>query len=199
MDELDALDASAGAGYGGAFPAVGLQELIGAMEPSGNDFLRMMAAAGAGGVNPALAELAKKMADVRAIDPNAVLVRQQAEDVRREYHIGFDSGPVAVAINASATLTARPQVTFRPERLMVPSFIAPFFTVDNIIVGKDSQTAVGASPVPATMYSEVAVGARLNLKTANLGHDVTLLVTNVDPAAAHRFRAGMIGTSTDVG
>ncbi len=203
LDELDALDASAGAYPAlGAdmYPAVGLKELIGA-DPTEEEFMRLMAAAGArhGAAPGALAKLAQRMQMARQIDPHAVVVRERAEDTRREYHVGFDSGAVEVPIGASGIVTVQPQVTFRGERLVIPSFIAPFFTIDNIIVGKDSQTAVGANPVPASTYSEVAVGVRLNLKTANIGHLITLAFTNVDPAATHRFRATMIGTATDVG
>lgn len=202
MDELDALDhaAGAGGGFGGfMYPAVGLKELVGMGEPGADEFMRMMAAAGAApaGGGGGLAELAKRMQMARAIDPQAVVVRERAEDVRREFHMGFDTG-ANTAAGASGSATQQPQVTFRPERLVVPSFIAPFFTIDNIIVGKDSQTAVGANAVPATMYSEVAVGVRLNLKTANLGHLVTLAFTNVD-TDPHRFRAAIIGTVTDIG
>jgi len=195
MDELDGLDHSAG-GFG-AYPAVGLRELVGA-DPSESDFLRLMASAGASDPST-LAKLAAKMRQVREVDPSAVVVRQVAEDVRRRYHMGFDSGATLVAALASGSVTQRPQVTMRIERIFVPSFIAPFFTIDNITVGKDSQNAVGINPVPAAMYSEVSVGSNLNLKTANLGHEVAISFTNVDAAAAHRFRAGMTGTVVDVG
>lgn len=194
LDELDSLDmhghtgndpfqqllGATGAYALGAYPAVGLQELIGA-DPSPND----------------LAALAAQMQQARQIDPNAVVVRQRNEDTRRMYHMGFDAG-ADTAAGLAGNATQQPQVTIRPERLIVPSFIAPFFTIDNIIVGKDSQSAVGNNPVPASTYSEVAVGVRLNLKTANLGHLVTLAFTNVD-TDPHRFRATMIGTATDVG
>jgi hypothetical protein len=196
LDELDSQDMghTAGGAYPalGAYPAVGLRELVGAGDP----FAQLYAAAGAGDPN-ALQALATQMQQARAIDPNAVVVRERAEDTRRVYHMGFDSG-VDTAAGLAGTATQQPQVTIRPERLVVPSFLAPFFTVDNIIVGKDSQSAVGANPVPASTYSEVAVGVRLNLKTANLGHLVTLAFTNVD-TDPHRFRATMIGTATDVG
>jgi hypothetical protein len=199
LDELDSLDMHTGAfavggGYPdayaqllataghaavGAYPAVGLQEIIGA---DNGDPLQALAA---------------QMQLARQIDPNAIAVRQRNEDARRMYHMGFDAG-ADTAAGIAGSATQQPQVTIRPERLIVPSFIAPFFTVDNIIVGKDSQSAVGNNPVPATTYSEVAVGVRLNLKTANLGHLVTIAFTNVD-TDPHRFRATMIGTATDVG
>lgn len=193
LDELDGLDAAAGAFSG--YPAVGLRELIGAGDGA-NDFAALMAAAGAGN-GGGLAALAAKMAEARNIDPKAVVVRERAEDTRREFHMGFRSA-APIAGGAAGAVTQQPQVTFRPERLVIPSFIAPFFTIDNIIVGKDSQTAVGINPVPATTYSEVAVGVRLNLKTANLGHLVTLSFTNVD-ADPHIFQGAIIGTATDIG
>lgn len=197
LDELDSQDLhhTAGASYPalGAYPAVGLRELVGAgLDP----FAQLYAAAGAGDPT-ALQALAAQMTQARAIDPNAVVVRERAEDTRRVYHMGFDAGANTLA-GLAGQATQQPQVTIRPERLVVPSFLAPFFTIDNIIVGKDSQSAVGVNPVPASTYSEVAVGVRLNLKTANLGHLVTLSFTNVD-TDPHRFRATLIGTATDVG
>lgn len=211
IDELDALDHvgvggmdayPAMGGYGGfGSPAVGLRELIGALEPSDSDFIRLMAAAGddaPAGNGGGLAALAARMNEMRQIDPRAVIVRERAEDSRREYPLGFDSGPTLIAAGGTFNVQALPQVTFRSERLLVPSFLAPFFTIDNIIVGKDSQTAAGFSPVPATTYSEVAVGVRLNLRTANLGNTISIAGTNID-VAPHRFRASIIGTATDLG
>ena len=169
----------------GAYPAmgaVGLTELIGA-DPSMAD--------------PALQALATQMQMARAVDPHAVVARQRAEDARRVYTIGFDAG-ADTAAGLQGTATQQPQVTIRGERLIVPSFIAPFFTIDNLIVGKDTQNAVGNNPVPASTFSEVAVGVRLNIKTANLGHLVSISFTNVD-TDPHRFRCTLIGTATDVG
>lgn len=186
LDELDSLDMHHTAG---AYPAVGLQELVGA-----DPFTQLMAA----GADPtALQALAAQMQTARAIDPNAVVVRERQEDARRMFHMGFDAGGDTAA-GLAGNVQQQPQVTFRPERLIVPSYLAPFFTIDNIIVGKDSQSAVGNNPVPASTYSEVAVGVRLNLKTANLGHLITLAFTNVD-TDPHHFRASLIGTATDVG
>jgi len=168
-------------GWSPAMGAVGLTELIGA-DPT---------------APPELQALATQMQMARAVDPHAVVARQRAEDARRVYTIGFDAG-ADTAAGLQGTATQQPQVTIRGERLIVPSFIAPFFTVDNIIVGKDTQNAVGNNPVPASTFSEVAVGVRLNIKTANLGHLVSISFTNVD-TDPHRFRATLIGTATDVG
>lgn len=196
LDELDAQDyvnhsvgadpysmltGSVGAYYP-AMGAVGLTELIGA-DPMTAD--------------PGLQQLATQMQMARAVDPHAVVARQRAEDARRVYTIGFDAG-ADTAAGLQGTATQQPQVTIRGERLIVPSFIAPFFTIDNIIVGKDTQNAVGNNPVPASTFSEVAVGVRLNIKTANLGHLVSISFTNVD-TDPHRFRCTLIGTATDVG
>lgn len=169
-------------GYMPAMGAVGLTELIGA-DPMTAD--------------PSLQALATSMQMARAVDPHAVVARQRAEDARRVYTIGFDAG-ADTAAGLQGTATQQPQVTIRGERLIVPSFIAPFFTIDNIIVGKDTQNAVGNNPVPASTFSEVAVGVRLNIKTANLGHLVSISFTNVD-TDPHRFRCTLIGTATDVG
>jgi hypothetical protein len=194
MDELDALDAMSGGDI-----AIGADE---------EDFLELMAASGydeiigqdapaaptSRGTMAKARALAARMKIARQIDPRAVVVEDRPSDQRREFPLGFVvDGPTGPGLSGAAT--ANPQVTFRSERLIVPSFIAPFFVIDNIIVGKDSQQ-VSANPLPASTFTEVAVGVRLNLKTAMIGNIISLLFTNVD-VAERLFQATIIGTAVE--
>jgi hypothetical protein len=143
-----------------------------------------------------LAELAARLTEARKVDPSAVAVVDRPQDRRREFPVGLVApGPTAPGTSAQAV--AFPQVTFRPERLVIPSQIAPFFTIDAIIVGKDNQS-VSFDPLPATMFSEVGVGVRLNLKTAIVGMQIIVRFTNVDPLQQTRtFSGGIIGTAVE--
>lgn len=143
-----------------------------------------------------LSQLAERLHMARQVDPHAVAVVQRPQDRRREFPVGLVS-PGPTAFGTSAQATAFPQVTFRPERLVIPSQIAPFFTIDAIIVGKDNQS-VSFDPIPATMFSEVGVGVRLNLKTAVVGMQIIVRFTNVDPLQQTRtFSGGIIGTAVE--
>ena len=226
LDELDALDAVAGEDFvslgadeleaiaGWDYEGMGIagyDEIIGADD----DIATLMAAAGAAPARrrPALvrrapaappappaaaklAQLANRLAMARKVDPQAVAVVQRPQDRRREFPVGLVA-PGPTAFGQSASATALPQVTFRPERLIIPSQIAPFFTIDAIIVGKDNQT-VSFDPLPATMFSEVGVGVRLSLKTAVVGMQIIVRFTNVDPLQqARTFSGGIIGTAVE--
>ena len=143
-----------------------------------------------------LIALGRRLGMARRVDPHAVAVVQRPQDRRREFPVGLVS-PGPTAFGTSAQATAFPQVTFRPERLVIPSQIAPFFTIDAIIVGKDNQS-VSFDPISASMFSEVGVGVRLNLKTAVVGMQIIIRFTNVDPLQQTRtFSGGIIGTAVE--
>ncbi|MFM7009972.1 MAG: hypothetical protein ACKO0Z_11690 [Betaproteobacteria bacterium] len=108
----------------------------------------------------------------------------------RELPLGFDS-VANVAAGATAQITERPQVTFRPDRFVVAAAIAEFFLINDIKVGKDSQL-IGAAAIPAEAFSNLSVGVSMKMDTANVGIDVLISVTNID-AAAHRFNGTLIG------
>lgn len=209
MDELDALDAIAGAEI-----SVGADDLFGELsgisgygEIVGQDLASLMAAAGAEGGAP-IAKLAqaaklakvKKLANAmglaREIDPRAVAVVNREEDRRREYALGF-TAPAPIPVGASSQAVALPQVRFRPERVVIPSTIAPSVTLDSITVGKDTQQ-VAAGAIPAEVFTEVGVGVRLNMKTAIVGMQIVLSFTNIDALARDiLFRAAIIGTAVE--
>lgn len=122
------------------------------------------------------------------------LLRKTAPTKSREFPIGFDS-VATIAAGASATLTQRPQIVFRPERIVIPAAVAAFFQVTDVKVGKNSQF-VSSGAVPAATFSETAFGVRLKLDTVQISQDLILEVTNID-VAARRFLASMIGESVE--
>lgn len=160
---------------------------------SGDDYLvgaRRRAARGGLRVRP---QQAAALARVK-LAQQAALVRQPAFNKSREYVIGFDS-TTTVAAAAQATITARPQVPFRGERLIVPSDIAGSFVIDDIRVGKNSQL-VAAGAIPARTFEQTGVGVRLRLDTCQVSMDLILQVTNISGGAL-RFRASMIGLAVE--
>lgn len=112
----------------------------------------------------------------------------------REYVQGFDS-LTAIPAAGVQTITQRPQIPFRPERLVVPSDIAGLFLLQDVKVGKNSQFA-STQAVPARVFDEKAVGVRLGLDTAQISQDLVLVPINFS-AGPQRFFAAMIGTALD--
>lgn len=143
--------------------------------------LRAKGSAGAAAIRKAAA--ARKLANASVVvkkDPTSSGVEP----------LGFRS-TAAIAAGAQATITTRPQTLYRPERLVVPASIAPFFTIDDIKVGNRSQFP-SAEPLPAEMFTQQADAVTLRLDTVNPAIDLILVVTNIS-GGAQDFRAGFIG------
>lgn len=130
---------------------------------------------------------------VRAVEQGSLLKKTRPTK-SREFPVGFDS-VTPIAAGASATLTQRPQIIFRPERIVVPAAVAAFFQINDVKVGKNSQL-VSAGAIPAATFAETAFGVRLKMDTVQISQDLILLVTNID-IAARRFLASMIGESVE--
>ena len=109
----------------------------------------------------------------------------------REFPLGF--GPTSFPAGTEASVISRPQVVFRGERLVVPSTVAPFFSIIDIKVGNRSQL-VNSVALPAQMFIETAVGIRLSFDTAAVAQDVALIVAN-GTATATTFQAAIVGTA----
>lgn len=108
------------------------------------------------------------------------------------YMIPFDSlgeiGP-----GESVTLVTTPAHEVRITRLVVDDVTAPHFTIDDILVGKNSQFVIGQLPMSCEIFKPGHTGLELELKFDRPGPraDVSLVVTNVHDAA-HRFIAAMV-------
>lgn len=146
------------------------------------------------GFSGAQANQAIQAAVARRMVNTGLVVTPERPTKAREFPLGFES-PAAVPAGGAATITSRPQIPFRGERLIVPSDIAGSFSILDLRVGKNSQfTSSGA--VPARTFQENAVGIRLMLDTAQISQDVTLQVLNIG-GAPQIFRAAIIGSAVE--
>jgi hypothetical protein len=110
----------------------------------------------------------------------------------REFPIGFTSAQ-PIPANTTQQVEVKPQVLFRGERLAVPNSIVLNFQVADIKVGKDSQLASPGN-MPAECFSNVSVGVRMQLDTAEPGITITLFMANTDANNAHPFSSVLYGT-----
>jgi hypothetical protein len=117
----------------------------------------------------------------------------------RLYPLGFNES--GILASASSTVTSRPQIPFRPQRLVLPSTvgsddIAVNFVLSEIRVGKDSQLAQ-ATLLPGIIFVETAVGIMMTLDTGQPANDIALSATNADTGGTHDFWAVMFGAAVD--
>jgi len=182
---------AAASGYGGGYSG-SAQTLIGrarAGNPRAQQALvqrarqiQMQRAAASRNVRAAVAQSAART-------PNAAVLRDQRPTHARRYPLGFVQ--LAVPAGATVTIIAQPQLTFRPERFVVPRLVAPNFLINQIVIGKNPQL-VSVGQIPADAFTEDSVDTSLGLDTANVGQLISLQVVNATIAAAD-FRAVMIG------
>ncbi len=122
--------------------------------------------------------------------PGGAQLRTRGPSKAREWVMGIDS-IATIGAAVTSTLTTRPQVTFRVDRLVIPGSIAASFLLNDFKVGMSSQFVAGVA-VPAEVFGHAAVGVRLKGDTAQISQDVILSVTNTS-AGALRFNAAIIG------
>lgn len=103
--------------------------------------------------------------------------------------IGFFQA--GIAAGTQATITTQPQTWFKPQRLVVPDSIGPFFTIDNIVIGNISQFP-SPVPLPAEMFGPAAQAVVMDLQTVNPALNLTIVATNIS-GVPQNFRAGFIG------
>ena len=121
------------------------------------------------------------------------IVKDVSPTKAREYILGFDS--TAVPGSTSANITKRPQVIFRPERVVIPSAVGVDFQVVDIKVGKNSQFSASGE-VPAVVFAETSFGVRLKMDTCQVSMDVTISVRNTN-GAQRSFTAAIIGPAVE--
>ncbi len=98
---------------------------------------------------------------------------------------------LAVGAGLQAIVTTQPQTWFKPMRLVVPGSIAPFFTIDNIVIGNKSQFP-SPIPIPAETFIPEAQAVVMELDTVNPALNLTLIATNIS-GVAQNFRATFVG------
>jgi hypothetical protein len=169
----------------------GLDELLGDLlegddDSSGDDSLAVLGAAlrGKGSAKKLLAKAisARKLKSAQILSPKS----PTSAGVQA---IGFFQA--GILAGTPATITTQPQTWFKPMRLVIGESIAPFFTVDNIIVGNKSQFP-SPVPLPAEMFIPPAEAVVMDLSTVNPALNLTLIVTNIS-GVPQNFRAGFVG------
>lgn len=123
---------------------------------------------------------------------NAVAVRNVAPTVRRDWPLPLDSG-ISVPNGQTFTITIRPQMTFRVERLVIESDHAGDFLIQDVKVGNRSQFGAAGS-IPARIFQENANGVRLRGDTAQPGIDISVTVFNKG-GSDQRFSGAIIGAA----
>lgn len=107
----------------------------------------------------------------------------------REGVIGF--GPTIIPARKQIRFRAEPSANFEGSRFIVPSMLANNFTIEDILVGDDSQ-AVSRNAIPAAAFSELAVGVALGMDPANKERPLEIIVNNITDQQ-QTFCAAMIG------
>ncbi len=108
--------------------------------------------------------------------------------------INFPQGPngtTTFLASTTANLLARPQRVMQVGRFVVPSFIAPFFAIGDLVVGRDSMFG-NAEFASAEIFAQNGFGVSLKGFIARPGIDITLNVQNLD-TVSHKFFASLIG------
>lgn len=176
------------------------QSLIGRYDIMGRDRLigdavdEILAVAGDDEGEPLVTESVKRDAVAKILAKKALVLREEQPTHSRVFPLGFESA-TTIAGGASATITSRPQVIFKGQRLVVPSDVAGTFVLDDVKVGKDSQFVAEGS-IPARVLQENAVDVAFELDTAQISQDISISVTNIGGAPA-TFRAALIGQAAE--
>jgi len=196
--EMEGLDDSSG--WGGMYGDAILGDAIlggmggyGTINGMGADILgrRRHRMWGMGAAAPAA--LVQQAALQRKLRQGTVL--QQYNPMKgRQLILGFASTGT-VAAGATVDIIQRPQLVFRPERVVIPAAIGANFNVADIRIGKNSQF-LSAGAIPGAVFAEGAFGVRLKMDTAQIAMDIDLRVTNIS-AGALNFFAAMIGDSVE--
>jgi hypothetical protein len=124
---------------------------------------------------------------------SGALRRSVAPRSARDYALGL--GSTSIAGRSSARINVKPQVSFRPERLMVPSWLAMDFLVTDLKIGRKSQL-VPKGAIPAVMLTENAFGVRLRMDTAHPSMFITISVANLN-RSARNFQGAIIGPAVE--
>lgn len=91
----------------------------------------------------------------------------------RELVIGL--GSTSITTLATATITARPQVPFRPKRFVSPG--AAGLLITDLKVGNRSQL-VAAGSIPVEVFSQLAVDVGMQFDTVGPAMDLVAVVNN---------------------
>lgn len=120
-----------------------------------------------------------------------LLVQEQQPGATRRLVLGMSSTG-AVASGAVVSITARPQnLAFKPQRIVIPSTIAPDFLITDIKVGNVSQV-VQSSTLPAEAFTQQLFDGMMEMDTVQTSQDFVLQVQNI-AGAPRNFNAAVYG------
>jgi hypothetical protein len=140
---------------------------------------------GKGMSNNLNAALAQKKANA------GLLVQEQQPGATRRLVLGMSSTG-AVPAGAVVSITARPQnLAFKPQRIVIPSTIAPDFLITDIKVGNVSQV-VQSSTLPAEAFTQQLFDGMMEMDTVQTSQDFVLQVQNI-AGAPRNFNAAVYG------
>lgn len=122
-------------------------------------------------------------------------VQEQSPSKARRQVLPMESTGT-VAAGASVTITSRPQtIAFKPERIVIPSTIAPLFIVNDVKVGNRSQFVQSGS-LPGEAFLPTLFDGQMEMDTVQTSQDFVMQITNVSGAAV-QFRAAVYGKSAE--
>jgi hypothetical protein len=120
-----------------------------------------------------------------------LLVQEQQPGATRRLVLGMSSTG-AVPAGAVVSITARPQnLAFKPQRIVIPSTIAPDFLITDIKVGNVSQV-VQSSTLPAEAFTQQLFDGMMEMDTVQTSQDFVLQVQNI-AGAPRNFNAAVYG------
>ncbi len=117
------------------------------------------------------------------------------QPTRQRQVMSFPQGPngaTTFTASLTGTLSARPQRVFQTERLAIPSTVAAYFFISDLVIGRDSML-VNSERVAAEIFSQTGVGVGLSGFIARPGIDVTMTVGNLDAANSRAFYGSIVG------
>jgi hypothetical protein len=138
-----------------------------------------------------LANLRKRAILARRLASAKVVVKKPLGKARVQ-SLGFNA---EVGAGQTLDIPARPQVKFQGSRLSVPTSIAPFFMIEDIKVGRNSQF-VAAAAQSAETYKDTSTVDNLRLDACEPGMDIILTVRNITGTTSD-FRATLFGDAIE--
>jgi len=138
---------------------------------------------------------AQVLALVQQLSGGGQRVVKQSKSRNDVYEQPLPIPPTEFTAGQALDIELRPQRLFRSERLVVDSTIAPYFRILDLKIGQQTQF-VASGALPATIFTEVAVGVRLKGDTANLGNTIIVSAQNISNAT-RVFGGAILGTVVD--
>lgn len=134
----------------------------------------------------------EEMVGARSRGRPRATIRKSAPTSARELFLGLTQAGFTASA-ATATVSATPQVTFRPDRLTIGDSIAAQYLLNTLFIGNRLQS-VASSSVSMEIFSNKSVGVRLKMDTAVIGLQVQANVTYTGTSTASQtFSATLIG------